>query len=177
MNDSNKQIPIRNSIKILLINPEKQLLLMCAEDPKTRSKDGSYYGRFWFPVGGQIEASETALQAATRELFEETGLQEHEVTFGPIVWFGEFEMILSGTLTRLKQQFIVAHTHQKSTSLQYLTEAEKCVIKQSRWFSLNEIRTHDEVIYPVVLKDYVSDILHEKYPQQPIEIDLAKKPI
>lgn len=171
-----KQIPTRNSVKILLLSPKNELLLMCADDPKTTAKDGTYNGRFWFPLGGEIEPGESIMQAAIRELHEETGLQENDVEFGPLVWFGEFELVLSGTLTRLKQQFIVARTQQKSVSTQNLTESEKQVIKELRWFSLEEISNHDEIIYPVVLKNYLPDILAGNYPEQPIEIDLAKQP-
>ena len=50
---------IRNSIQILLLNPENKLLLMCADDPKTTTVDGEYHGKFWFPIGGEIEEGES----------------------------------------------------------------------------------------------------------------------
>lgn len=170
------ELPIRNSVKIILINADNKILLMCADDPKTTSKDGSYHGRFWFPIGGEIEPGEEFMDAAIRELKEETGLEQQDVVFGPKVWFGEFEMVLSGKMTKLKQQFIVAHTKNSETTLQHLTDEEQKVIEKTAWFSLEEILASEEVVYPVVLPEYLPDILSQNYPKEPIWIDLAKKP-
>ena len=45
------------------------------------------HGRFWFPIGGEIEPGEEFMDAAIRELKEETGLEQQDVVFGPKVWF------------------------------------------------------------------------------------------
>ena len=116
------------------------------------------------------------MEAAVRELYEETGLTKDDVVFGPVVWFGDFEMVLSGTLMHLHQQFIVAHTRSKSTTMDHLTDAEKKVIKETRWFSLDDIRNCEDVIYPVGLVDHLPNILNGKYPINPVWIDLGKKP-
>ena len=82
-------------------------------------------GRYWFPIGGKIEENESMQEAAIRELFEETGLTHEDIELGPIVWFGAFDLVLSGTLTRLKQTFIVAQTKKNTVSLDHLTEELK----------------------------------------------------
>lgn len=171
-----KTIPIRNSVKVLLLNEKQEILLMCAEDPKTTTAEGKYHGRFWFPIGGQIEANESIQEAAIREIFEETGIKEKEVELGPIVWFGEFDLVLNGVLTHLKQTFIVAKTKKQNVSLARPDNWEKKCVKEVSWFSLERILSCDEVIYPVLLPEYLPDILSGKYPQKPLEIDLAKQP-
>ncbi|MFH1461567.1 MAG: NUDIX domain-containing protein [bacterium] len=167
---------IRNSVKILLLNDENELLLMCVDDPKTTIINGKYLGPFWFVIGGEIEQGESTAQAAIREIHEETGILKEHIKLGPIVWHGEFDLILAGTPTHIKEQFIVAKTKQKKISLENLTQWEKVVVKKIVWFSLDEIKNCNEIIYPIVLLDYLEDIIFEKYPDTPIEIDLAKQP-
>ncbi len=164
---------VRHSIKIILLNETDDLLLMCIDDPQTKGVGEDYKGPFWCMIGGEIEAGESVLQAATRELFEETGIAAKDVNFGPIVWFGECDLILSGTPTHITQQFIVARTKAKTLSLANLTPGEAKVVKQLAHFSLHDIVNSDEIIYPVLLPAYLPNIIAGKYPAEPIEINLA----
>jgi len=166
----------RNSVKILLFNDKKELLLMCVDDPKTTSVEGKYSGPFWFPVGGAIEPGETIQEAALREVYEETGIKKEDIELGPVVWHGEFDLILAGTPTHIKETFIVAETKQNNIDLTNLTCWEKAVVKKIDWFSLEEIKNCKEVIFPVLLPKYLPDIITEKYPSEPVEIDLGKQP-
>ena len=123
-----------------------------------------------------MEDGETLLQAAKRELFEETGLKENDVKFGKVVWYGEFDLNLHGKKTHLKQSFIYAETTKKYVTLKNLTDEEKLVAKTLEWFSLEKIKSLEEIIYPVVLPEYLPDIIEGKIPSEPIFIDLAKQP-
>jgi predicted acetyltransferase/8-oxo-dGTP pyrophosphatase MutT (NUDIX family)/RimJ/RimL family protein N-acetyltransferase len=174
--NSKKKPSLHNSVRILLINDDDELLLMCADDPTTTSKEGVYHGKFWFCIGGEIEKDESLMEAAVRELKEETGLSCEDVVFGPKVWFGEFDLVLSGKLRRLQQKFIVARTSKKNVNMKNLTTNEKKVVESIKWFSLDNIINCNEVIYPVGLEEYLIDILDKKYPADPIWIDLDVKP-
>ncbi len=115
-------------------------------------------------------------EAALREIFEETGIRREEVELGPVVWFGEFDLMLAGIPTHIKQTFIVAKTTKKDISLDHLTPEEQTVIEKIAWFSFEEIKKSTEVIFPIMLPEYLPDILAGNYPEQPLEIDLAKQP-
>ena len=84
----------RNSVKVLLLNEKKELLLVYADHPSTTTLDGVYHGPFWFNVGGEIELNETIQEAAIREIFEETGIKKEKVDLGPIVWFGQCDLMV-----------------------------------------------------------------------------------
>lgn len=170
------KLKIRDSIRILLLNQNQELLLMYAEDQTTTRMDGKYNGNFWFTLGGEIEAEENIAQAAVRELYEETGIKHDEVILGPVVWFGEFKLVVSGEPSLLKQRFIVAHTKNNNITLNNLTATEKKVIKKCEWFSLEQITNCKEIIYPICLKNYLPDIISGNYPEQPIELDLGANP-
>ena len=166
----------RNGVKVLLLNNKSELLLMCMDDSKTTNLAGKYHGRFWFPIGGKIESHESIQEAAIREIYEETGISKNDIELGPIVWFGEFDLILSGTPTHIKEKFFVAKTKQNRISLSNLTSSEKAVVKKIAWFSLEKIKNSTEIIFPVLLSQYLPDIISGKYPEKPIKIDLEKQP-
>jgi len=168
-------LPIKNSVKVILLNEDNEILLMSADDPLTTPVEGKSHSIFWFPIGGTIEKGETIEEAAIREIYEETGLKKDEIELGPIVWFGEFDYILKGVLTRQKETYIVVRTKQKDVSLTALDEWEKQVVQKIEWFSLDKIINSKEVIFPILLHKYLPDIISRKYPKKPIKIDLTKQ--
>lgn len=167
---------IRHSIRILLFNHLDELLLMCADDPNTTELDGTYRGKFWFTIGGEIEEKESLEEAAIRELFEETGLKADDVTFGPVVWYGDFELVLYEKPSLLKQKFIVARTKEMSVTLDHLTQEEKSIIQKLDWFSIEKMRLCPDIIYPIDLPSYLPNIIAGNYPEEPIEVDLGRRP-
>lgn len=166
----------RSSVKILLINDQNQILLICADDPKTTTLDGRNYGRFWFPIGGEIEKGESLEDAALREAYEEAGLEKHDLELGPVVWHGEFDLIVGGTPRHMNERFIVGKALRTDVALTSLTEDEAAVINDLAWFSIDDIRECPDVIFPIVLPDHLPDIINGNYPSSPLKIDLGKQP-
>jgi 8-oxo-dGTP pyrophosphatase MutT (NUDIX family) len=169
----NMAYPVRNAVRIVLLNEANELLLMCMDDPTITSIGEEYCGHFWTLIGGEIEPNETVREAAEREVFEETGLAKEDIEFGPQVWFGELDLILYGRPTHIMQKFIVARTKHRNISLANLTSYEKAVVKQVSWFSLERMVNSGEVIHPVILPKYLPDIIAGRYPEAPLEIDLT----
>jgi 8-oxo-dGTP pyrophosphatase MutT (NUDIX family) len=165
--------PVRKAVRVVLLNDADELLFMCIDDPSIRSIGREYRGRFWTLIGGEIEPDETIRDAAEREVFEETGLTREDVEFGPQVWFGELDLVLYGKPTHIRQEFVVARTRHRHVSLAHLTDAEKKVVKQVSWFSLDRIINSGEVVHPVRLPEYLPEIIAGKYPEKPVEIDLV----
>ena len=167
---------IRNSIKIILLNPKNEILLLGTDDKSITNKDKSYNGQFWQMIGGKIEYGEDVKYAANRELFEETGLKPDCVEFGHIVWKGELTLIMSGVETLIRQQFIIAKTKATEVTLRNLTPEEKTVAKNLKWFSTDDIKSSKEIIYPVGLDEYLTELLTNGTPKEPITIVLDRKP-
>ena len=164
----------RDTVRVILVNPNKEVLFMAASYPKAHKNKGLY----WFPIGGGIEKNETPQEAAIREVYEETGIKDDEIELGPLIWFGESDifMVNEDSYCRVRQRFFVATTCKTVFSLENFTEDEKYFVKGMEWFSLETIKNSDEIIYPVLLPQYLPDILEKKYPKVPINIELLKHP-
>ncbi len=167
---------VRNSVKVLLFNHNKELLMISSEDPNLTNKDNVYHGKFWTPLGGKIEEDETLHEAALREVYEESMIEPENIKLGPIVWYGEFDLNYRDKPVHIVQKFIVAHTNKEEVGLQYLTEEEKKVIDNIGWFSLNKIKSFNGIIYPVLLRDNIENIINKEYPSNPIKLDLSIQP-
>ena len=150
---------------------------MYTDDKNIRNETEEYNGGFWQMVGGKIEDGEDYISAIKREIFEETSIVEDKLDIGPIVFKGRMTLNINGEANDIRQSFVVVHHKVASeVNLKNLTEEEKPVLKKLKWFSYDEIKNCDEIIYPVVLSDYLKDIIDKKYPIEVLEIDIAKQP-
>lgn len=164
---------IRNSMKIVLLNKNKDLLLLFTDDDSIKTADGKYGGSFYQLIGGKIESGETLLDAAKRELFEETGLTSENVKFYKVIWYGNLDLNIHGKKTHINQQFILAKTDKDTVTLKNLTEEEKGTCKKLCWMSLDEIENSEATIYPKRLPLYLKDVLDGNIPEKPIFVDLS----
>jgi len=148
---------------------------MCVEDFDIGTPEGRRNKRFWCTVGGGIESSESIQDTALREIYEETGITKEDIELGPVVWTGQVDLVLKGILTRLEEVYIVAKTMKVDVVLCDPTHDERLLVKKLSWFSLEGIQQCTDTIFPMPLVRYLPDILAEKYPEKPFEIDLETK--
>lgn len=162
-------IPVRNAVRILLLNNNK-LLLMRVEDLDIGAPGAKSNRRFWCTIGGGIEPGESVQDAALREIYEETSLMPEAIELGPIVWESDINLMLRGTLTRFMELYIVAKTKAQDVRLHQPTETEQAAVKELRWFTLEDIKRCPDPIFPDSLATYMPDILAGSYPTEPLLI-------
>ncbi len=150
----------RQTARVLLIRPDKQLLLIRFEDPRVLPK----FRHFWATVGGALEGDETPEQGALREIEEETGLTD--VKLGPVVWYGEPIIHINGEPLQFREHYIVAHAGNATLTSDNWTALERDTIRELRWWTPDEIATSTDRIFPSILAQWLPDILAENYPAE-----------
>jgi 8-oxo-dGTP diphosphatase len=104
---------------------------------------------FWATPGGGMEPGETPLEAATREVREELGI---DVTLeGPVhraVGIFEFE----GVLIENTDHFFAGYWN-GTPVLVGATETESAALRAARWWTLEEIKQTREDVFPRDLAD------------------------
>jgi|ERR1035437_978511 8-oxo-dGTP pyrophosphatase MutT (NUDIX family) len=114
--------------------------------------DGEFV--FWLTPGGEIEAGETPVEAAVRELREELGLEVDVV--GPV--YSEATQFEHQGEMRDNVDFVfTARCAADAPALRGVTADEIELMKEIRWWGVEEIEASAERIFPVDLAGKVRE--------------------
>lgn len=163
----------RFTARLILLDSENRLLLMKVNDPSVADPASPIKGDFWCTIGGKMEAGESVLQAAAREAREEVGLEVDNITIGSVIWHGEQVLTWKGEPTLLKESFVLARANKTSVSEEGRTADERAVIKETRWWTLEELASSDQRIFPPILPCLLPAIVRGEIPDDPMTIDLS----
>jgi 8-oxo-dGTP pyrophosphatase MutT (NUDIX family) len=151
----------RTTVRVLLTNPAGETLLFEDSDP------GLDDARWWVTPGGGIDPGEGEIEAAIREVAEETGyrLQESDL-IGPIAR----RHVVHGYSDRVIEQdesFYVARTDDFAVDISAHTADERLTFKQFRWWSTEQLRETDDWVWPQELVELLHLVEErERWPVQ-----------
>jgi 8-oxo-dGTP diphosphatase len=139
----------RPSARIICLDDRGRILLLRWHDPFDDSTK-------WEPPGGGIDAGETPLQAARRELSEETGLSGDSIEPRPVEIARTFRW--NGRDHEHTEWFYLARVTRTDVRTAALRPDESDNFLGYRWFSLEEIRLSPERIEPIQLLEVIADL-------------------
>ena len=143
---------VRPTSRLLVLDEDDRLLLM-----KTVAPDTSRLAR-WITPGGGVDPGETHVEAAVRELHEETGQVVTEV--GDVVRVDDFEVPWDDAdHTHGHAEFFVVRLPHFEVVDDDWTDDERTDILESRWFTLDELMTGDEQVEPADLAGLLRQVL------------------
>jgi 8-oxo-dGTP pyrophosphatase MutT (NUDIX family) len=128
---------IRRVARLIVIDASGAVLLIRYNEHRANRS-----GSFWCTPGGEIEPGEQPQHAAIRELAEETGLSAELVRK---LWQKTFTFELPQGFVNQHEEYFLVRIPEVNPSVQNFS-AEP--IREHRWWTLIELQSTSEVIYP-----------------------------
>lgn len=143
----------RVSARVILLDDADRVLLFRGSDPHLPGD------RFWFTPGGGVEAGEDLVEAAQRELTEETGLRLPRAAFHGPVWWRRSRFTFAGMDYEQTEYFFVARPPTDGPALHHdgFTEDERSYIQGEEWWVADDLAATGDVVYPVQLTSRLAE--------------------
>ncbi|MFA9479816.1 NUDIX hydrolase [Phycisphaerales bacterium AB-hyl4] len=151
---------VRSAARVLLLDAEDRLLMFHCQDPTGGEP-------FWIAPGGGLEANESYEDAARREVYEETGLRIHEVSC--CVWHRTHAFTYRHRRYNQHERFFVARTD--ATVIRAIADDQEIHDQLGHhWWSVEELQRSTSDFAPRRIAQYLSALLNDGYPDEPIDV-------
>ncbi len=158
----------RPTARVLVVDPGERVLLFGYLDDAGR--------RSWFTPGGGVQRGETVVEAAVRELAEETGLVRAAAQLGPVV-----ATLVSRFPGYDGRPYLGAHSFfflrvpRPEIVTDGQEEYERTFIIGHQWWTADELRSTSDGIFPppIALADLLGRLLRGDVPDRPVRLPRA----
>ncbi len=132
----------RRAGRVLVLDPAGRVLLLQGFDPAAPGH------RFWFTIGGGADPGESLVQAAARELREESGIRAEPAALGPPVWRRTANFSYDGRRYRQDEEYYLLRTGPVEVTLAGLEEQEQASVTAWRWWDIADLVSSGEPFVP-----------------------------
>jgi 8-oxo-dGTP pyrophosphatase MutT (NUDIX family) len=151
----------RRAARAVLLDPQDRLLLLKVVNPRRG-------GVYWVTPGGGLNDGESGPDALRRELAEELGLEGAVV--GPPLWRNHRYFRLGDEVFSQDEVFHVTRTSPFRVDMSRLDETERLTHVGYRWWTLGELETTTEKLYPHDLARLLRRLLDEGPPSTLVDL-------
>lgn len=156
--------PERPTARVVLLDGRDRILLLKGRLPSDPRAPGA-----WFTVGGGVEPGESLVEAAAREIREETGILDFDL--GPVLWVREGVMKLGPDQPMLfKESYILGRCEGAEPDRSGWNALERELIDDIRWWTRAELLTTSDRVFPPGLADLLEDVIAGRLPAEPVQI-------
>jgi len=173
----------RRAARVILLDEKDRVLLVRGHDADQPERS------WWFTVGGGIDAGESEVEAALRELREEAGLELAPADLvGPVLTRAGIFRFFAETC-RQDEVFFLARVdggHEPTDA--GWTPEERDVLDEMRWLTTDQLRAETREVFPTALPDVVDALArgwdgtvrhlgtqHDDEPSDPEELGAASR--
>lgn len=160
---------IRPTARLLLLDEQQRILLFKIDDRVALHDQRPDLIVYWNTPGGGVDPGETFEQAALRELWEETGIQD--AALGPWVW--SYQRLLhfpSGRSLLFEERFYLVRVTMPQVTFANLLPHEQTSHLEHRWWRWTEIATAAELFMPPNLAGLLHPIFQGIIPTAPLAL-------
>ncbi|WP_018500415.1 NUDIX hydrolase [Parafrankia discariae] len=152
---------LRRAARVVLFDPADAFLLIRSHDPDL--PDGPTW---WHVPGGGLDPGEEPAQAAAREIREEVGVTVADL--GPCVATRTAYFTFLGVDYRQEESFFVARLpHRVDVDDAAWSAVERRATLGWHWWTLPELRTTPDTVYPPALAPFLTTWLTTGPPATP----------